>query len=81
MKELSDDLLHTCRARKPYMRLERPLSGPKVKEKWYESFTKTVAAPSPQGLLPLVADLLGLSQTAMVQRMEPPLCSAIGSCC
>ena len=44
------------------MRLERPLSGLKVKEKWYESFTKTVAALSPQGFLPPVADLLGLGQ-------------------
>jgi len=35
MKELADDLLHTLRAWKPSMRLWRPLSGPKVKEKWY----------------------------------------------
>jgi len=35
MKDLSDDLLHTLRARKPWMRLCSALRSPKMKEKWY----------------------------------------------
>jgi hypothetical protein len=42
--------------------------------KWYESFTKPVSVPSQQGLLPLVADLLGLGlpgeRLAVALRLE-----------
>jgi len=48
-----------------------------MKEKWHESFTKPVSAPSQQGLLPLVADLLGLGQYGRVaQGYYVVLCSS-----
>jgi hypothetical protein len=69
MKELSNDLFHPRNAQKPCRWLSHALSDPKTKENWQQSFTKTLSARFEQGLLPLVADLLGLGLLGGVDEL------------